>query len=63
MPLSEKFNSFENVILSISAPTMKTPTMLVIMYSAAGNYTEFLSQFSEFLSALVLKTDRVIIAS
>ena len=40
---------------------MKTPIMFVIVYRAPGPYTEFLSEFSEFLSALLFKTDKVII--
>jgi len=31
------------------------------VYHAPGSYSEFLSEFSEILSSLVLKTDKVII--
>ena len=55
------FSSFKNPILSISDPIMKTPIMFVIIYRAPGPYTEFLSEFPEFISALVLNTDEVII--
>ena len=57
------FSSFENVILSIADPTMKTlkPTIFVLMSRAPGPYSELLSEFSDFLSALVFKTDKVII--
>ena len=40
---------------------MKAQTMFAIVYQVPGPYSEFLSEFSEFLSALVLKTDKVII--
>ena len=40
---------------------MKTHIMFLIVYQAPGFYSEFLSEFSEFLSALLLKTDKVII--
>ena len=40
---------------------MKTPIMFVIVYQAPGPYSEFLSEFSEFISALFLKRDKVII--
>ena len=35
--------------------------MFVIVYRSPGPYSEFLSEYSEFLSALLLKTDKVII--
>ena len=57
----QKSSSFENLILSISDPTMTTHIMFVIVYRAPGPYSEFLSEFSEFLSALLFKTDKVII--
>ena len=57
------YNSFESLILSLSHPTWKTqqPVLFVIVYRAPGPYSEFLSEFSEFLSSLVLKTDKIII--
>ena len=33
------------------------------MYRLPGPYSEFLSEFSEFLSQLVLSTDKVIVVS
>ncbi|XP_075941538.1 uncharacterized protein LOC142943729, partial [Anarhichas minor] len=57
------YNSFESLVLSLSHPTWKTiqPVIFVIVYRAPGPYSEFLSEFSQFLSSLVLKTDKVII--
>lgn len=57
------YNSFESLVLSLSHPTWKTvqPILFVIVYRAPGPYSDFLSEFSEFLSSLVLKTDKVII--
>ncbi|XP_074501484.1 uncharacterized protein LOC141773537, partial [Sebastes fasciatus] len=57
------YNSFESLVLSLSHPTWKAlqPILFVIVYRAPGPYSEFLSEFSEFLSSLVLKTDKVII--
>ncbi len=37
------------------------PIIFVIVYRPPGPYTEFLSEFSEFLLSLVLRTDKVII--
>ena len=37
------------------------PILFVIVYRAPGPYSEFLAEFSEFLTSLVLKTDKVII--
>ena len=57
------YNSFESLVLSLSQPTWKTlqPVLFVIVYRPPGPYSEFLSEFSEFLSYLVLSTDKVII--
>ena len=35
--------------------------MFLIVYQAHGPYSEFLSEFSEFLSTMILKTNKVII--
>ena len=35
--------------------------MFVVVYRPPGPYSEFLSEFSEFLSQLVLSTDTVIV--
>ncbi len=57
------YNSFESLILSLSHPAWKTvqPVQFVTVSRPPGPYSEFLSEFSEFLSNLVLKTDKVII--
>ena len=51
---NEKFSY--KIILIISNPTMKT-----VVHWAPGPYSEFSSEFSEFLSALVITTDKIII--
>ena len=57
------YTSFESLVLSLSHPTWKTlqPIIFVILYRPPGPYSEFISEFSEFISSLVLKTDKVII--
>uniref|UniRef100_A0A4W6G917 Reverse transcriptase domain-containing protein n=1 Tax=Lates calcarifer TaxID=8187 RepID=A0A4W6G917_LATCA len=57
------YNSFESLVLSLSHPRWKTlkPVLFVVVYRSPGPYSDFLSEFSEFLSSLVLKTDKVII--
>ncbi|XP_051233806.1 uncharacterized protein LOC127350821 [Dicentrarchus labrax] len=57
------YNSFESLVLSLSHPNWKTlqPVLFVIVYRAPGPYSDFISEFSEFLSSLVLKSDKVII--
>ncbi|XP_078019129.1 uncharacterized protein LOC144458973, partial [Epinephelus lanceolatus] len=56
------YNSFESLVLSLLCPTWKTlqPLLFVIVYRAPGLYSEFVSEFSEFLSSLVLKSDKFI---
>ena len=56
-------NSFESLVLSLSHPTCKAlqHIMYVTVYRPPGPYSEFLGEFSEFLSNLVLKTDKIII--
>ena len=55
--------SFESIILSLSHPAWNKlqPILFVVLYRAPGPYSEFLSEFSEFLSSLVLKSNKVII--
>lgn len=53
-------NSFENLIFSLSHQSGKT-ILIAIVYRAPGPYSNFLSEFPEFLASLVLKTDKVII--
>jgi len=50
------YNSFKSLVLCLSHPTWKTlqPILFVILYRPPGPY-------SEFISSLVLKTDKVII--
>jgi len=53
------YNSFESLVLSLSHPIWKTlqAILFVILYRPPGPYSEFISEFSEFISSLVLKTD------
>ena len=46
----QKFSSFENLILSISNPTMTTQIMFVIMYQAPGPYTEYSMNFCSLIN-------------
>ena len=57
------YTSFESLVFSLTHPTWKTlqPILFVTVYRAPGPYSELLSEFSESLSTLVLKTDKVII--
>uniref|UniRef100_A0AAQ6IH18 Reverse transcriptase domain-containing protein n=1 Tax=Anabas testudineus TaxID=64144 RepID=A0AAQ6IH18_ANATE len=57
------FNSFESLTLSLSDPNWKNPkpVLFVIVYRPPVPYSEFLTEFSEFLSDLVLSADKVII--
>ena len=50
-------------MLSLVHPSCKTqkPVLLVIVSRPPGPYTEFLSDFSDFLSDLVLSSDKIII--
>lgn len=59
----QNYNSFECLILSLSHPNWKItkPIIFVIVYRAPGPYSEFLTDFSEFLSSLVLKSDKVLV--
>ncbi|XP_051806672.1 uncharacterized protein LOC127534728 [Acanthochromis polyacanthus] len=57
------YSSFENLTLSLSHPNLKAqkPVLFVVIYRPPAPYSEFLSQFSDFLSELVLSSDKVII--
>ena len=57
------YNSFEHLTLNFPHPNFKArkPLLFVTLYRPPGPYSEFLDEFSEFLSDLVLNTDRVII--
>ena len=58
-----EFHSFENLALSITCPNWKNlkAALFVIVYRPPGPYTDFLSEFSEFLSNLVLNWERIIV--
>lgn len=57
------FSSFESLVLNFSHPAWKTlqPVLFVIVYRPPGPYSDFLTEFSEFLSDLVLSSDKIII--
>ncbi|XP_054860077.1 uncharacterized protein LOC129347328 [Amphiprion ocellaris] len=57
------YSSFENLNLSLSHPDLKAqkPVLFVVVCRPPAPYSEFLSQFSDFLSDLVLSSDKVII--
>nr|XP_054587113.1 uncharacterized protein LOC129152559 [Nothobranchius furzeri] len=57
------YSSFEHLILSFPNPDCKTvkPLLFVVLYRPPGPYSEFLDQISDFLSDLVLNTDKVIV--
>ncbi len=61
--LEYKFNSFEIRVLNLIQPGKKCNTLLTIvtLYRPPGPYTEFLTEFSDFLSSLVIKTEKIII--
>ena len=58
-----KFASFEVLVLHLMHPNSKAtqPVTLVTLYRPPGPYTEFLSEFSDFLSALVVNSDKILI--
>ncbi|XP_056914922.1 uncharacterized protein LOC130540060 [Takifugu flavidus] len=58
------FSSFESLTLGITHLNWRTekPLLFVVVYRPpAGPHSEFLSEFSDFLSDLVLRTEKVII--
>ena len=57
------YNSFESLSVSLTHLNWKTqkPVLLVVVYRPPAPYSEFLSEFSEFLADLVLSSDKVII--
>ena len=57
------FKSFEHLSLSLADHTIKTRNrlLLIILYRPPSSYSEFLDEFSEFLSELVLCSDKIII--
>ena len=61
---SFKYKSFEVLVPSLLHPHWKTTqpvTSIVTLYRPPGPYTEFLSEFSDFLSPLVINSDKVLI--
>ena len=56
-------HSFECLVLSLPHQSNKCqqPILFAVVYRAPGAYSEFLTEFPEFLSNLVLKTDKIII--
>ncbi len=55
-------NSFESLFLTLSHPNWKSlqPVIFVVVYRVPGPYSEFLNDFSEFLSSLDLKSDIIV---
>lgn len=55
-------NSFESLVLNLSHPTWRTgqPAFFTVLSRPPGPYLELLSEFTEFLSSLVLKSDEVV---
>ena len=53
----------KSLILSLTHPTWKTlkPVLFIIVNCAPGPYSQFLSEFPEFLSTLVISTDEIIV--
>ena len=55
-----KYKSFESLALNLSHPNWKSqPLILVTVYRPPGPYTVFLSEFAEFLSSLVLESNKL----
>uniref|UniRef100_A0A8C5GPT6 Reverse transcriptase domain-containing protein n=1 Tax=Gouania willdenowi TaxID=441366 RepID=A0A8C5GPT6_GOUWI len=57
------YTSFESLVLNLSHIESKTcqPVLFAIIYRPPGPYSEFLSEFSEFISNLVLSSDKILI--
>uniref|UniRef100_A0A8C5G3G3 Reverse transcriptase domain-containing protein n=1 Tax=Gouania willdenowi TaxID=441366 RepID=A0A8C5G3G3_GOUWI len=57
------YTSFESLVLNLSHTESKTcqPVLFVIIYRPPGPYSEFLSEFSDFISNLVLSSDKILI--
>ncbi|XP_053481003.1 uncharacterized protein LOC128607830 [Ictalurus furcatus] len=59
---SYKFNSFEILYTGISYVATKNKSIpLIIIYRPPGPYTEFLSEFADFVSNLVVSVDKALI--
>lgn len=57
------FHSFESLVCSITCPGWKNQkaVLFVIIYRPPGPYSEFLDEFSDFISNLVLNWDSIVI--
>ncbi len=67
-PIRVKYNSFEVMVLHIKLSREKSindksPVMFVLatVYRPPGHHTDFIKEFADFLSELVLAADRVLI--
>ena len=56
--------SFESLMLSFTHPNWKKQkaALFVIIYRPPGPYSEFLNEFSDFLSRIILDSDKIVIA-
>ncbi|XP_076118485.1 uncharacterized protein LOC143099274 [Alosa pseudoharengus] len=61
--LTYKFKSFEVLVLNFLPPDWKNnqPVTVVTLYRPPGPYTEFLEEFSDFLSTLTIQTEKILI--
>ncbi|XP_057711235.1 uncharacterized protein LOC130928554 [Corythoichthys intestinalis] len=57
------YNSFESLALSIIDANWKNqkPVLFIVVYRPPGPYSQFLLDFSDFLSSILLSWDRIII--
>ncbi|KAJ0037001.1 hypothetical protein NQD34_005678 [Periophthalmus magnuspinnatus] len=55
--------SFESLALSITCPNWKNQkaVIFIIIYRPPGPYADFLTEFSDFISSLVLNWERIVI--
>ncbi|KAF4078917.1 hypothetical protein AMELA_G00187270 [Ameiurus melas] len=59
---SHKFNSFEILYTSVNYVAKKNKSIpLIIIYRPPGPYTEFLSEFADFVSNLVVSVNKALI--
>lgn len=58
-----EFSSFESLALSVSCPNWKNikSLLIVTVYRPPGPYSDFLTEFPEFLSSLLLEWNKIII--
>ena len=57
------YKSFESLTLNLSHPSWKSlqPLIFITVYRPPGAYTQFLSDFSDFLSSIALESNKVIL--